>query len=423
MNVMTKDQPKKAADIKMEDVSEELKIPGLFTETKQEQPHSDKSVDNSEANSPENVQDDVPTKENTPKSGWIAAALAVALVGWMGSGFIIPAEEELKVVPARLQNAKVKLVRVETMNSTAQKVTQYLVSEGQALPNRLTQVRAEAPGNVEKLNVSKGAFVKKGDIIALLGKEDRSARQQQAQAELTRRQRDFDAIESLSKRGFSTLARLEEARAELVKAQAQVAAVSESLDDTVIRAPFSGVLNDLTIELGEYVAGGKDIGLIVDVDPLIVEIQVPQQSVGKLEAGKTAEIAFITGEKREGSIRYVSTNAKTATRTFTVEIEVQNTKHDIPAGISAQIRIPTLEVEAHFVSPAVLSLGSDGTLGVKTVTDEQKVRFFPIELVRAETKGIWVNGLPATTRIITIGQGFVSEGENVEASDRKVAAN
>ena len=81
------------------------------------------------------------------------------------------------------------------------------------------------------------------------------------------------------------------------------------------------------------------------------------------------------------------------------------------------MRIPTGGTQAQFVSPAILSLNTDGTLGVKTVDSENKVVFNKIAIVRAQTDGIWIAGLPEEARIITIGQGFVNHGETVNPQD------
>ena len=88
----------------------------------------------------------------------------------------------------------------------------------------------------------------------------------------------------------------------------------------------------------------------------------------------------------------------------------------IPAGISAEVRIPTGTREAHFIQPSTVSLSPEGKIGVKTVDDDDTVVFQPIEIVRAEIDGLFVTGLPGTVRIITIGQGYVREGETVRPS-------
>ncbi len=142
-------------------------------------------------------------------------------------------------------------------------------------------------------------------------------------------------------------------------------------------------------------------------------MQVPQQSLKDIKEGQNAEVVFITGTEAQGKVQFVSSSASAETRTFTAEVRVENADGAIPAGISARVRIPTGETRAHFVSPAILSLDTNGTLGVKTVNAEDRVVFNKIAIMRAQTDGIWIAGLPDEARIITIGQGFVNDGETV----------
>jgi multidrug efflux system membrane fusion protein len=86
----------------------------------------------------------------------------------------------------------------------------------------------------------------------------------------------------------------------------------------------------------------------------------------------------------------------------------------MPAGLSARIAIPTGNARGHFISPAILSLGTNGELGVKVVDEDDIVDFRPIMIVRAQTDGVWVTGLDETSRIIIVGQGFVTSGDIVD---------
>jgi len=155
------------------------------------------------------------------------------------------------------------------------------------------------------------------------------------------------------------------------------------------------------------------VGRLVDITPLTVAIQVPQQSLTLLSVGQTAVVNFITGEEREGVVTFVGSSAAAETRTFLAEIEVDNADGAIPAGISAEVVIPTGEATAHFLWPSIVSLNTEGDLGVKTVNDDNIVEFFPIEIVKAQIDGVWVTGLPEAADVITVGQGFVNEGETV----------
>ena len=234
-----------------------------------------------------------------------------------------------------------------------------------------------------------------------------------AREELNRAQREYDNAEALLERGVSTVDRVSQARATLASAQASVTTAEEALNNTEIRAPFPGRLEMLDISAGEFVSTGDDIARLVDNTPLTIQVQVPQQALKDVKEGQEAEVTFITGAEAQGEVQFVSSSASAETRTFTAEVRVENTEGAIPAGISARVRIPTGETRAHFVSPAILSLDTNGTLGVKTVNDENKVVFNKIAIVRAQTDGIWIAGLPDEAEIITIGQGFVNDGETV----------
>lgn len=340
---------------------------------------------------------------------WIAALLLVAIVAWMGSGFVYPDEEEREVA-APLETAP---VAVATRQSVAEEVTLFFQAEGQALPDRDTPIRAEASGDIAEVLVAKGDDVAKGDIIARLSTDRVDADLRRAQQDLDRAQREFNNASDLRDRGVATVDRVTEARAGLAAAQAQLAAAQDALDSTNIVAPFAGRVETLTLDAGEFISAGADVGRIVDNKPLTVALQVPQQALNRIQNGQSAQVTFITGEEREGRVTFVGTSASAETRTFLAEVEVANEDGAIPAGISAEIRIPTGLTSAHFITPSVVSLAPDGATGVKVV-EEDKVVFREIQAVRAEVDGIWVTGLPDEVQIITIGQGFVRDGEVID---------
>lgn len=342
---------------------------------------------------------------------WIAAGIVLVVLLWMGSGVLLPSAD----TPGPLTPAEdTRRVTVAAQPSVGEPVTLYFVAEGQALPDRESVIRNESGGDVEAMLVDRGSDVSAGEPLVRLSLPQRVADVARAEEALRRARRELANTEQLLERGVVTADRLSDARVDLATAEAQLATAREAEANSVIRAPFAGRLEDLNVNEGEYVPPGADIGRIVDNTPLTVAFRVPQQALGDIRAGQAAEIEFITGERRTGEVSFVGTSADPATRTFAAEITLANEVGEIPAGISAQIRIPTEEVMAHFVSPAILSLGSDGTLGIKTVDADGRVGFHEVTIVRAETDGIWVQGLPDRVDIIAIGQGFVSAGDVVD---------
>lgn len=155
---------------------------------------------------------------------------------------------------------------------------------------------------------------------------------------------------------------------------------------------------------------------LVDDDPLKVVGYFPQSATGALKAGQQAHVTLPGGETRQGPVNAVAPRSDSATRTFRVEAEIPNPQ-DTPAGTSAEMRIVVGEERAHRVSPALLSLGGQGKLGVKAVGANDEIVFHPVEVVRTEPAGAWVTGLPDSVRLVVRGGGFVAAGERVRTRE------
>jgi multidrug efflux system membrane fusion protein len=83
------------------------------------------------------------------------------------------------------------------------------------------------------------------------------------------------------------------------------------------------------------------------------------------------------------------------------------------AGMSTELALPLEKTWAMRISPAVMALDEQGNLGVKTVVDEH-VKFVPIDIVKSDSQGVWLTGMGQQADIITLGHGFVRDGDKVE---------
>jgi multidrug efflux system membrane fusion protein len=351
------------------------------------------------------------TDTGASRSKWIAGLLAIVLVGWMGSGAIIPSAGAGDGAVAETPD---RAVSVAVIDSVAQDVPLVLTAEGQSIPDRAVTLRAKADGEIASVAASRGDLLQAGQEIARIDAGIAEAQLVQAQTQLAQAQRDYDNALALQDRGVATEDRVSQARAARAAAEAGVTSAQDQLDNTIVTAPFAGRLNDLTVDIGESVENGMIIAEVLDNDPLTVVVQVPQQALSRLQTGQEAQVSFITGEEKAGTIAFIGANADQQTRTFRVEVVVDNPDSVMPAGLSARVAIPTGQARGHFLSPAVLSLGTNGELGIKTVDADNRVVFSTVQIVRAQTDGIWIAGLPEQARIITVGQGFVNQGDPVE---------
>ena len=347
------------------------------------------------------------------KSQWITILIVGALVAWMASG-IVGGRQTPEIGGAEQPKAERPLTQVQVRDMTAEEVTRFVELQGQAEVERVATVRAETAGRVVELPGERGKRIEAGAEIAILSMNDRQARLEEAKALVEQRKSEFAAARQLGEKGFQAQNRVKEARAALAAAQARLAAIREEISDVRIVAPFSGVLETRPVEVGDYLSVGDEVATVVDDDPLKITAHVPQQKVNRIEEGASADIEFITGQTATGTVTLIASVAAETTRTYRIEVEVENAARAFRPGMSATLRIPTEVVQAQFVSPAIFSLDSEGRLGVKTVNADNEVVFHPVEPIQAAPDGVWVAGLPETARIITVGQGFVRAGETVK---------
>lgn len=349
------------------------------------------------------------------KSYLIAFAMVLAIVLWMGSGLLRESDDPTDKPVAMEPSPR---VLVQTKTQVAEYVQLELTIQGHVEPNREVMIRSDIAGRVISLLVDDGQYVEAGTVLAQLDPEDRLSRLAREKALLASRKNTYERVKSLVTSNYQSKSAVEQAYADLKSAEASVAIIETELKKLKITAPFSGVVDRLFIESGSHVMSNGEVARFVDNNPLVVVAPVAQQNITKLTKGSEASVQFAVGSQRKGTLRYISPLANEQTRTFRVEIQVENSELDIPAGISAEVVIPASKTKGHFVSPAILTLDEKGQMGVKTVTDENEVVFNPVSIIRASQEGVWVDGLPDPARIITVGQGFVEAGTVVDVAEQ-----
>lgn len=346
---------------------------------------------------------------------WLISIGIAALVGlWLLSGQFGDetgqAEADLATASAEQDRSA---VRVRTQK--AEPVERMIIVNGKTAPARIVEIAAETDGRVQRIGAERGSNVAAGELIAGLDERDRRARLRQAEATVVQREVEYEARERLKSSSYVSEAQLKEAAAALEAARAELTRARLDLDYMTIRAPFDGALQARVVEVGDFVAVGDPVATFVDNRTLIVSANLSEFDAKYVAVGDTAEARLATGETVRGRIRYVAPVADEATRTFEVELEVDNAGGQLRAGGTAELRIPAETVLAHRISPALLTLDDAGNVGVKIIGDGGEVDFVIADVAISGDDGVWVAGLPETATIITVGQGFVPAGAVVDA--------
>lgn len=351
------------------------------------------------------------------KSIIVAVIISIAAILWVASGAInknptAQGQNQEPTQEAGLSEVEIPSVQIRAMTADILKDTVTVTGRTQAA--RQVFVSSETSGQIASLSVDKGSIVSQGDVLARLEAKDRAARVAEAEQLIKQRQIQYDAALKLSEQGFTSTVRLAEARAQLETAKTQLKQATIELSNIVIRAPFDGVINDKMIEVGDYVTNGTQLFDLVDLNPIKMTGFLTEKQMVKISQGSAAQVTLVEGNIIDGEVTFIASAADPQTRTFILEITASNEELSIKEGLTAKIEIPTKEVVAYKISPSILSLADDGTVGVKIIDDNNIVQFVPIRLLKDTKEFLWVGGLPDdNVRLITVGQEFVMAGQQV----------
>ena len=357
---------------------------------------------------------DTPSKPLTNRPWLLSLGIALVVVAWLASGLIASSDD-----PAEAGNDPAATAADEAHSSvrvrsqSAEQVRRYIVVNGNTAPARTVTLAAETDGRVESVGLERGRNGDRGTLVVSLDERDRQARIAEARAVLNQRQAEFEAREKLKSSSYVSDAQLKEARALLESARTELVRAELDLEYARIVAPFDGALLERHVEVGDFVSRGDPVASWVDNRRIIVTASLSEHDAGYVEAGKSAEARLATGESVRGNIRFVAPVADAGTRTFDVELEVDNGDGKLRAGGTAELRIPAESVLAHRIAPSLLTLDDAGNVGVKIVTAEDKVRFVVADIAMSDADGVWLTGLPSEATLITVGQGYVADGSIV----------
>lgn len=305
------------------------------------------------------------------------------------------------------------LLRVVALHSKARTIASAVILRGQTEADRQVDVRAETSARVISEPLSRGSTVKAGDVLCRLDLGTRQATLDEAKARLNEASININAATKLAKGGFASEARVASAQAGIQSAEAAVALATREIERLTITAPFDGLLESDTAELGSLMQPGALCATVIRLDPIRVVGFVPETEIGRIDLGAPAGARLTTGQEVSGTVSFLSRSADPETRTFRVEIHVPNPDLNIRDGQTAEIVIGAEGTKAHLVPQSALTLNDDGTLGVRTVDNAGIVDFAAVEIMRDTKDGVWLSGLPEAADIITVGQDFVVRGVRV----------
>ena len=300
------------------------------------------------------------------------------------------------------------VVRVMDQNSVP--YNEKILIKGFAEADKKVDLKSETSGRVVSLPVEQGSFVEKGEIICSLFVAEKESFFKKAELE-------FKSAKKLFDEGLYSSNQLQNIKSNFERAKLE-------LDNASIKAPFDGIVDRISIDEGDFLSRGSTCATLLDLDPMILVGEISESDLINISKGSKALIETLDGNTFNGEISFIAASANPYTHTFRVEVKVENTNSLIKDGASAKIYVSAKEQMANLIPLSILRLDDQGNLGVRLISNQGTVEFKEIGLIQDTNSGVWVSGLPSSSRIITVGQDYVNEGEKVKfAFDQRLNPN
>src|SRR4051812_8460953 len=387
-----------------------------------------------------------------------ASAIAAAAAGAACSAGDAKAKERPATTPT---------VQVSPVAATEQPIARFIRATGSLMAEEQADVAAETAGRVVSAPVERGTPVTEGAELVRVSSTETDAQVKEAEANAAQlearlglgsgtafdvnavpevqnakagadlAQAEFARIKSLLDQRVVSQSEYDQRRTQaeaarqqydaaknaaaqqyqmLQAARARIALARKAVADTVVRAPFNGVVAQRLVTTGDYVTRGTKVAVVVRVNPLRVQLTVPEQFISAVSVGQPVnfEVDAYPGRAFQGTVRYVSPALQADQRALTIEAVVPNPKGELKPGLFATARIEQRARTAGVVVPVAAVQTTAGTSRVFVVAgDKVEERI----VTTAQPVGDLIEiakGLKAGERVATKNVARLTDGTKVQ---------
>jgi RND family efflux transporter MFP subunit len=346
-----------------------------------------------------------------------------------------------------------------------QPIARFIRATGTLMAEDQADVAAEIAGRVVATPVERGTAVAQGDVLIRLSPTEADAQASEAEANAAQiearlglksgefdvtavpevqnakasfelAQNEFNRIRSLLDQRVVSQSEFDQRRTQmeaarqqyesakngaaqqyqaLQAARARVALAHKAVADTVVRAPFAGLVAERLATTGDYVTKGLKVAVVVRVNPLRVQLTVPEQFVSAIAVGAPVnfEVDAYAGKQFTGKIRFISPALEANQRALTVEAVVANPKGELKPGLFATARIEQPRKTPAILVPASAVQTTAGTSRVFIVNGDHVEERIVTVGQTLDTRVEISNGLKAGERVATTNVAQLTDGAKV----------
>lgn len=317
-------------------------------------------------------------------------------------------------------NNEKKAIVVSVKEAVEMEYTPQLNYTGTAEPNKEVNLGSAIPGRIEKINYSKGSYVPKNAVIAQMSDEMLI----QAEIELAAIRKDFERIERLKEKGSVSIMDYDHIKAKLDATQTKVNMLKKN---TLITAPFDGVLVDIMVHEGENYSFVPSVNselklkngivTLMQLNPLKVKVEVNERELRNISKGQSVRVVFDSypDEPVLGEVVDISPIISTISRTTTVEVSIPNTQNKFKPGMFCRTSIEMPKTTGVFVPiNAIQRRQGTGEDIVYVVNNDNTVSRIQVTRGEMQNQLIRIPELENGTIVVIDGKSKLEDGDKIE---------
>lgn len=304
------------------------------------------------------------------------------------------------------------LVAVATVATT--RFVEKIDAVGTAVANEQVTLAAPVTERIVRLNFDDGAFIQKGQIVAVLAAGQENAQLAEAGAREREAEQQLNRLNQLKARGFATNSAVDTQVALAGQAKAQAASARASIGDRVIRAPFSGWVSLRNISAGAVVTAGTEIAQISDISKIKLDFAVPETMLSRIAPGQVifATAAAWPDQPFHGVIATINPVLDPQTRSATVRAILPNGDRRLRPGMLLTVTIEAQSRTSAAV-PELAIVGEGDASFVYVVEGDTAKRVKVTTGIRQDGLVEILSGLQPGQRIVTEGVVKLSDGQKI----------
>jgi RND family efflux transporter MFP subunit len=318
---------------------------------------------------------------------------------------------------------------VTTFNAKEQVFTHFIELQGNVQTKQNVLVYPEMPGILKNVLVKEGQRVSKGQVLARI--DDGGMSQQLAQLETNTQlaKTTFERQKRLWDQKIGSEIQFLQTKTAYESQKSAVSQLKQQLGKSTIRAPFSGIIDDVFKEKGTVIAPGQgsEVFRIVNLSNMYIETEVPETYISSITKNKMVEVSFpVLGETLNSKIRQVGNFINPNNRSFKIEIGVPNLNGKVKPNLTARLKLNDYtNTKAILIPQSIISENSKGEQFIYIVKSKKENNEAVAERLIIETGKTQgdlieiVKNLTANSEIIMEGARSVNNGQVVKVINKK----